>query len=114
MEAIFKGYNSEGHVFEFTNGKSYPVIAGGKFKNYIIDDNGVYYSIEHKNSSYEFVLVSGSCVDSDLVDCNKTLKYFINDIQVEKEFFYESLSELTEAERLGVKVLSVKFEIKFE
>lgn len=107
MKAIFKGYNNSvaNHAFKFTKGKSYPV----KFKYYIVDDEGFYYSTIHKNSSYEFEFVS-----NDFAEEPAHLKYFINGNTVTKGYFYESIGELNQAEKIGVKVSSVNFEIKFE
>ena len=106
MKAVFKYYSSIAHAFNFTKGKVYDV----KFLNdgliSTVDDNGD-----------EVVMVNGVSYNFDIINDTTekaSLKYFINDIPVEKGFFYESIGELNEADRLGVKVSSVKFEIKFE
>ena len=107
MKAVFKYYSSIAHAFNFTKGKVYDV----KFLNdgliQVTDDDG-----------HEVVLVNGVSYNfdiiNDFIEELASLKYFINGIQVEKGLFYESLGELNEADRLGVKVSSVKLEIKFE
>lgn len=106
MKAVFKGYNKISHAFSFTKGKVYDV----KFLNdgliSIIDDNGD-----------EVVMINGVCYNFDIINDTTEeagLKYFINDIKVERGFFYESIGEINEADRIGVKVSSIRFEIKFE
>lgn len=104
MKAVFKRYNTGAPFFTFTKGKKYDVNEMG----FVIDDNGSHVSIV--NGAYDFEIIE----DDYFIKEPESLKYFINDIHVEKGFFYESLGELNEAERLGVKVPSIKFEIKFE
>lgn len=106
MKAVFKGYNKIAHAFNFTRGKVYDV-------NFLND--GLISAIDDDGN--EVVMVNGVSYIFDIINEkaeNAGLKYFMNDISVEKGFFYESLGEINEADRLGVKVLSVKFEIKFE
>lgn len=104
MKAVFKRYNIGFPFFTFTKGNKYDVNHIG----FVIDDNGRYVSIN--SGAYEFEIIE----DDYFIKEPASLKYFINDIRVDKGFFYESIGELNEAERLGVKVPSVKFEIKFE
>lgn len=108
MKAVFKGSNSIAHAFNFTKGKVYDVNFWSDGLRLIstIDDDG-----------NEVSMVNGVTYNFDIINDtteNASLKYFINDIQVEKGFFYESIDELNKACSLGAKVSSVKFEIKFE
>lgn len=111
--AIFVGYKNKDHAFNFTKGMKYPIRAGFGFE-YITDDDNHDVSLNDATRCIYDFFISDSEVSSDLFEKPASLKYLINDIQVEKGFFYESLGELIEAERLGVKVPSVNFEIKFE
>lgn len=108
MKAVFKGYKVDKHFFEFTKDKKYHINNGYNYK-FVIDDKGRHMQIDG-SSVYDFEIVED---DDDSRDTAR-LKYFINDVPVEKGFFYELLGEINEADRLGVRVLSVNFEIKFE
>lgn len=107
MKAVFKGYNKIEHFFNFTKGNVYDVNILNDGLIQANDDDG-----------HEVVLANGATYSFDIInDFIKkpaSLKYFINDIPVERGFFYESIDELNEATRIGVKVPSIRFEIKFE
>ncbi|ATE86116.1 hypothetical protein Sd1_gp50 [Shigella phage Sd1] len=108
MKAIFKGYKMDDSFFNFTKGMKYQINDGYKCK-FVIDDNGCRVSIDN-SSVYDFEIVE----DDDLFEEPASLKYYINGNLVQKSYFYELIGELNEADRLGAKVSSVKFEIKFE
>lgn len=112
-KAIFVGYKSNEHAFNFTKGKSYTIRQGFGYE-YITDDDD--YDVPFNDAidyNYDF-LVSENGALPELVEEPAHLKYFINGNLVTKGYFYESLGEVNEADRLGAKVSSVKFEIKFE
>lgn len=100
----------------FTQGKEYDIE--------VVDNNGYYSVIDDLNEEikfkslflggYEFEVVPSQNNKIKVKDEKRKLKYFINGNLVTKRYFYESLGEVNEAESLGVKVSSVKFEIKFE
>ena len=113
-KAIFIGYKADEHAFNFTKGNEYIVKQGCNYE-YITDDHG--YDVSPFNRAlsriYEFS-VSESEALCDPTNETARFKYFINGSLVTKGCFYESLGELNEAEKLGAKVSSIKFEIKFE
>lgn len=107
MKAVFKYYSSVAYAFNFTKGKVYDVNILNDGLIQVTDDNG--HEIVLANGvSYNFDIIN------DFIEEPASLKYFINGNLVNKGYFYESFYELNEADRLGVKVCSVKFEIKFE
>lgn len=112
-KATFIDYKNGKHAFNFTKGKSYTIRRGFGYE-YITDDDD--YDLPFNDvtrCTYDF-FISDSEVSSDLFEEPASLKYFMNDFEVEKGFFYKSIGELNEAGSLGVKVPLVNFEIKFE
>lgn len=106
MKAVFKYYSSIEPAFNFTKRKLYDVNVLNDGIISIIDDDGNHVVINN-GTYYNFDIINDT-------EGKASFKYFINDIPVEKGFFYESIGELNEADRLGVKMSSVRFEIKFE
>lgn len=119
FKATFVRYQPEtlfGGIGVFTEGKDYDLEVVDNQKNYaVIDDLGVVIKFSSLVSKYYVFNRLGITYKAPEVTKEQaSLKYFINGKSVSKGYFYESLGELNEADKLGVKVSSVKFEIKFE
>lgn len=118
MKIIFNGYKGKNKFDCITIGGTYNAkdLGGGYYS--ITDDDGMSMIIDIKNYDIEFINEEYFIKEPTMLKCSveepASLKYFINGNLVTKGFFYESLGELNEADRLGAKVSSVKFEIKFE
>lgn len=111
-KAIFIGYKHQNDFYKLKKGKEYEVKSACGYE-YVIDDSGLLVPFGGIYDTCIFKLCDSIC-DSDNIKEPPELKYFINGNLVTKGYFYESLGEVNEADRLGVKVLSIKFEIKFE
>lgn len=118
-KAIFNGYKQKGHIFNFTAGNEY-IVTQRFGHDYVTDDDGYDIPLIPHSYVYDFIIANEEYFIKEpaMVNCSAEepahLKYFINGNLVTKSYFYESIGELNEADKLGAKVSSVKFEIKFE
>ncbi|UGO52637.1 hypothetical protein OPT79_2 [Klebsiella phage vB_KpnD_Opt-79] len=117
FKAKFVNYKTpaSGYIGIFTPGREYKLDVIENDRYYRTYDD---YGVEVKFNSlfldnYVFERVSDSEL-FDMIEEPASLKYYINGNLVQKSYFYELIGELNEADRLGAKVSSVKFEIKFE
>lgn len=114
MKIIFKGYKGRNQFECLTIGGQYKVrpLGGGYYS--INDDEDMGMIIDIKNYDIEFTYEGGDFCGSSISDEKLSYKYLINENIVDKRCFYESLMIVIDAERLGVKVPSLKLEIKLE
>lgn len=123
MKAVFKGYKKEA-CGKFTIDKHYRIEPDYDVEGIFIavDDDGYRIFFKKGDDYYDFEILpkdkplsSGELFDAAYgFEDEKRLKYYINCTEVNKDYFYETLSSCADLESRNVDTSSIKFEVRFE